>query len=90
MSANHGNSRRVGIFIIAYNAAQTLISAYKRIPEDLKRKASEIYCFDDCSDDNTYYAGLGYKIANKIRPITHVRVFEKKLFFMRQSIADSP
>lgn len=58
---------RVGIFIIAYQAAQTLISAYKRIPATLKRRAKEIYCFDDCSDDNTYYAGLGYKIANNIK-----------------------
>lgn len=58
---------KVGIFIIAYQAAQTLISAYQRIPSPLKRKAKEIYCFDDCSDDNTYYAGLGYKVANKIK-----------------------
>lgn len=58
---------KVGIFIIAYNAAQTLISAYKRIPATLKHRAKEIYCFDDCSDDNTYYAGLGYKTANKIK-----------------------
>lgn len=57
----------IAIFIIAYQAASTLISAYKRIPENLKRKAREIYCFDDCSDDNTYYAGLGYKHANNIK-----------------------
>jgi len=57
----------IAIFIIAYQAASTLISAYKRIPASLKRKAKEIYCFDDCSDDNTYYAGLGYKHANNIK-----------------------
>ena len=56
----------IAVFIIAYRAASTLISAYKRIPTSIKRKAKEIYCFDDCSDDNTYYAGLGYKVANKI------------------------
>ncbi len=57
----------IGIFIIAYNAARTLISAYKRIPQNLKLSAKEIYCFDDASDDNTYYAGLGYKTANNIK-----------------------
>lgn len=61
------NNLKVGIFIIAYQAAQTLISAYKRIPPILKRRAKEIYCFDDCSDDNTYYIGLGYKVANNIK-----------------------
>lgn len=58
---------KIGVFIIAYRAAQTLISAYQRIPQTLKRKAKEIYCFDDCSDDNTYYAGLGYKVSHKIK-----------------------
>ncbi|OGM32363.1 hypothetical protein A3D00_05100 [Candidatus Woesebacteria bacterium RIFCSPHIGHO2_02_FULL_38_9] len=57
----------IAIFIIAYNAAQTLISAYKRIPRQTKIQAKEIYCFDDCSDDNTYYAGLGYKTSHKIK-----------------------
>lgn len=61
------NQPKVAVFIIAYQAAQTLISAYKRIPSSIKRQASEIYCFDDCSDDNTYYAGLGYKLANNIK-----------------------
>lgn len=61
------NKFKIAVFIIAYQAAQTLISAYKRIPYSIKRQASEIYCFDDCSDDNTYYAGLGYKMVNNIK-----------------------
>ena len=61
---------KVAIFIVAYQAAETLIAAYKRIPAFLKRQSREIYCFDDCSDDNTYYAGLGYKIANNIKNFT--------------------
>lgn len=63
------NKSKVAVFIIAYRAVQTLISAYKRIPASIKRRASEIYCFDDCSDDNTYYAGLGYKVANNIKKL---------------------
>lgn len=64
---NIKSKSKIAVFIIAYQAAQTLISAYKRIPASIKRQASEIYCFDDCSDDNTYYAGLGYKVANNIK-----------------------
>lgn len=63
------NKSKVAVFIIAYRAVQTLISAYKRIPASIKRRASEIYCFDDCSDDNTYYAGLGYKTAKNIKKL---------------------
>lgn len=59
--------KKVAIFIIAYQAVKTLISCYTRIPKSLKNNAAEIYVFDDCSDDNTYYAGLGYKLQNKIK-----------------------
>lgn len=61
--------KRVGIFIIAYEAVKTLIMAYERIPEVIKSYAEEIYVIDDCSDDNTYYAGLGYKLENNIQKL---------------------
>jgi glycosyltransferase involved in cell wall biosynthesis len=60
------NGKKVGIFIIAYQAVTTLISAIERIPKQLKEDVDEIYVFDDCSNDNTYYAGLGYKYLNKL------------------------
>ena len=53
--------KKIAIFIISYQAVRTLISAIERIPASLKKKVEEIYVFDDCSDDNTYYAGIGYK-----------------------------
>ncbi|MBN1492583.1 MAG: glycosyltransferase family 2 protein [Candidatus Omnitrophica bacterium] len=53
--------KRIGIFIIAYQAVRTLITAYERIPQSIKDAAEEIYVIDDCSNDNTYFAGLGYK-----------------------------
>jgi glycosyltransferase involved in cell wall biosynthesis len=58
--------KKIGIFIIAYQAVRTLITAYERIPQSIKDAASEIYVIDDCSNDNTYYAGLGYKHEYKI------------------------
>ncbi len=45
---------------------KTLISAIERIPTEIKEKAEEIYIFDDCSNDNAYYAGMGYKLLNKL------------------------
>ena len=61
--------KKIAIFIIAYRAVKTLISAIERIPPEIKKKAEEIYVFDDCSDDNTYYAGLGYKHKNRIKKL---------------------
>ena len=64
---------KVAVFIIAYQAVRTLISCYDRIPARLRKSAAEIYVFDDCSDDNTYYAGLGYKLKNKIKNLNIYR-----------------
>lgn len=65
--------KKIAIFIIAYHAVRTLISAIERIPPEIKKKASEIYVFDDCSDDNTYYAGLGYKYKHNIKKLNVYR-----------------
>src|SRR5205807_8218506 len=57
---------RVGIFIMAYEAVRTLIAAYERIPAHLKKEAAEIYIIDDASEDNTFWAGTGYKLLHNI------------------------
>ena len=61
--------KKIAVFIIAYQAVKTLIIAYERIPESIKDKAKEIYVIDDASDDNTYYAGLGYKFEKGIEKL---------------------
>lgn len=53
--------KRIGIFVIAYNAVSHLARTIDRIPPEVMEKAEEIFVFDDCSSDNTYYAALGYK-----------------------------
>ena len=70
--------KKIAIFIIAYRAVRTLISAIDRIPPEIKKKAEEIYVFDDCSDDNTYYAGLGYKYKHNIKKL-NIYVNKKNL-----------
>ena len=58
--------KRIAIFIMAYEAVRTLISAYERIPDSLKKEAAEIFVIDDASDDHTYWAGMGYKLLHNI------------------------
>ncbi|HEX5689215.1 MAG TPA: glycosyltransferase family 2 protein [Roseiflexaceae bacterium] len=53
-------SKRIGIFIVAYNAETTLAKVLERIPEDVVSKVEEIFVFDDCSQDNTYEVGRSY------------------------------
>ncbi|KKU75158.1 MAG: Glycosyl transferase, family 2 [Candidatus Amesbacteria bacterium GW2011_GWB1_47_26] len=72
LRTNMKNKLRYGIFILAYNVASTLIAAYERIPVKIKRGASTIYCLDDHSGDNTYFAAMGYKL---LRRIEKFRVF---------------
>jgi len=58
--------KRVGIVIMAYEAVRTLIVAYERIPSQLKKEAAEIYVIDDASNDDTFWAGMGYKLLHNI------------------------
>jgi glycosyltransferase involved in cell wall biosynthesis len=53
-------SKRIGIFIVAYNAEATLARVLERIPDEVVSKVAEIFVFDDCSQDNTYAIGRSY------------------------------
>lgn len=61
---------RIGIFIIAYNAVRHLIDTINRIPKETYDQVEEIFIIDDCSQDNTYYAALGYKHEAGIEKLT--------------------
>ncbi|MEK6406214.1 MAG: bifunctional glycosyltransferase/class I SAM-dependent methyltransferase [Acidobacteriota bacterium] len=62
--------KRIGIFVIAYNAVNKLDWTLDRIPEDVWNKVDEVFLFDDCSTDNTYYAALGYKHVKGLDKLT--------------------
>lgn len=62
--------KRIGIFVIAYNAVNKLDWTLDRIPEEVWEKVDEVFLFDDCSTDNTYYAALGYKQAKRVDKLT--------------------
>ncbi len=62
--------KRIGIFVIAYNAVHKLDWTLDRIPKDVWEKVEEVFLFDDCSTDNTYYAALGYKHVKQLDKLT--------------------
>lgn len=61
---------RIGIFIIAYNAVNHLNKTIARIPPEVYEAVEEIFVIDDCSQDNSYYAALGYKAEFNINKLT--------------------
>ena len=70
--------KRIGILIVAYNAATTLKAVLKRIPADVWTNVEEIALFDDASGDSTYELALGLKTAFEL-PKLHVLKHEANL-----------
>jgi glycosyltransferase involved in cell wall biosynthesis len=64
---------RIGIVVVAYNAASTLADVLNRIPSDFRGRIDAVYIGDDDSPDSTYLVGLGYQQAVGDLPLTVVR-----------------
>ncbi len=64
---------RIGILIVAYNAASTLARVLDRIPRDFLSRITEILVQDDASEDPTYLVGLGYKYLNHDLPLQIIK-----------------
>ena len=47
------NGKRLGVFVITYNAEKLLSDTLRRIPEDVWREVEVVYVVDDCSQDET-------------------------------------
>ncbi len=65
--------KRIGVLIVAYNAAGTLPSVLDRIPRSFLPKISKVIVNDDCSKDPTYLVGLGYQMVNAHLPLEIIR-----------------
>jgi len=63
-------SKRIGIFVIAYNAETTLSSVLDRIPPTIIEKTTEIFVIDDCSTDGTYKVGQSYSGSPALEKLT--------------------
>jgi glycosyltransferase involved in cell wall biosynthesis len=64
---------RIGVIVLAYNAASTLANVLDRIPESFRRDIDEVLVFDDHSQDSTYLVGLGYQQLTTDLPVTIIR-----------------
>src|SRR5690606_8799526 len=71
--ANGGSMTRIGLLVVAYNAATTLGDVLDRIPESFRPRITEILVGDDHSQDDTCNAGLEYQKRTPDLPITVVR-----------------
>jgi glycosyltransferase involved in cell wall biosynthesis/ubiquinone/menaquinone biosynthesis C-methylase UbiE len=64
---------RIGILVVAYNAASTLAGVLDRVPKSFRPRISQVFVCDDASDDSTYLVGLGYKQLTDDLPLTVIR-----------------
>jgi 2-polyprenyl-3-methyl-5-hydroxy-6-metoxy-1,4-benzoquinol methylase len=51
---------RIGILVVAYNAATTLAATLDRIPADFRERITEIIVLDDASHDDTFHHGQAW------------------------------
>jgi glycosyltransferase involved in cell wall biosynthesis len=64
---------KIGIVVVAYNAASTLARVLDRVPKDFRRRITRVFVCDDASEDSTYLVGLGYKQLARDLPLTIIR-----------------
>jgi glycosyltransferase involved in cell wall biosynthesis len=68
--------KKIGILVVAYNAASTLAAVLDRIPPDFRSRISEVLVSDDSSNDSTHLIALGYQQLADDLHITAVRQHE--------------
>jgi glycosyltransferase involved in cell wall biosynthesis len=67
------DSKRIGILVVAYNAAGTLAHVLDRIPPGFRGRITRILIGDDASQDSTHLVALGYKQLASELPIEVIR-----------------
>src|SRR5262249_7727598 len=65
--------KRIGILVVAYNAAATLHKVLDRIPPEFRARVERVLVSDDASTDATYLVGLGYQAIEPDLPLTVLR-----------------
>jgi len=73
MQRSRDRPARIGILVVAYNAASTLAGVLDRIPKPFRSRIAQVLVCDDASDDSTYLVGLGYKQLASDLPLTIIR-----------------
>jgi glycosyltransferase involved in cell wall biosynthesis len=57
---------RIGVLIVAFNAASTLSAVLDRLPESFRSRVAEILVCDDASEDATYQVGLEHRTRSRL------------------------
>ena len=65
--------KKIGVLVVAYNAASTLAHTLDRIPSDFVEDIHEVLVGDDASQDSTHLVALGYQQMSTALPLTIVR-----------------
>jgi glycosyltransferase involved in cell wall biosynthesis len=60
VQGSRGQSPRIGILVVAYNAASTLSATLDRIPQDFRDRIAEVIILDDASHDDTFVYGQSW------------------------------
>ncbi len=66
---------RIGVLVVAYNAATTLRQTLDRIPSGFRDQLDHVLVCDDASVDETYEIGLKYKSGSTL-PLTVIKHVE--------------
>jgi glycosyltransferase involved in cell wall biosynthesis len=66
-------SRRIAVFVVAYNAVTTLAWVLDRIPKSFRASVELVLVSDDFSTDETYEVGVAYQHDHAGLPVTVVR-----------------
>jgi glycosyltransferase involved in cell wall biosynthesis len=72
VAGKRGTSDRIGVVVVAYNAASTLAAVLDRLPEGFRSKVAEVVVCDDASSDCTYTVGKEYQAETDL-PLTVIR-----------------
>lgn len=67
------NGKRLGVFVISYNAEKLIAETLSRIPDEIWRAVEIVYVVDDCSTDETTRTALAYP-----DPYGKLRVFRNR------------
>jgi methionine biosynthesis protein MetW len=65
--------KKIGILVVAYNAASTLAQTLDRIPPEFVSDIYEVLVGDDASQDSTHLVALGYQQMSGHLPLSIVR-----------------
>lgn len=71
-TSSEANGLRVGVLVVAYNAATTLAQTLDRLPSSFAATLDHILVCDDASHDETYEVGLDYQASSPL-PVTVIK-----------------